>query len=55
MDYRYGVLSRDLSPEGEEKNAVLLGPQTLGIEITDPALAKRCGLGNVDPQHRATG
>ena len=26
---------------------------TLGIEMTDPALAARCGLGNIDPQHGA--
>lgn len=26
--------------------------RTLGIEVTDPGLAARCGLGNVDPQHQ---
>ncbi|UYN93746.1 MAG: hypothetical protein KIT25_17035 [Enhydrobacter sp.] len=35
----------------ERCNAPLLGPRTLGIEVTVPALAARCGLGNVDPQH----
>lgn len=26
-------------------------PCLLGIEVTDPALAAACGLGNIDPQH----
>lgn len=26
-------------------------PLLLGIEVTDPGLAARCGLGNIDPQH----
>lgn len=25
--------------------------RTLGIEVTDPAVAAMCGLGNIDPQH----
>ncbi len=25
--------------------------QILGIEVTNPSLARRCGLGNIDPQH----
>jgi hypothetical protein len=32
-------------------NDRVLGPRTLGIEVTVPALAARCGLGNIDPQH----
>lgn len=27
----------------------------LGIEVTEPCLAVRCGLGNIDPQHRPDG
>ncbi|MFZ2049211.1 MAG: hypothetical protein WAV25_02875 [Minisyncoccia bacterium] len=37
--------------EAEANNEELLGPQTLGIEVTHNGLAKRCGLGNIDPQH----
>ena len=32
-------------------NVAALGPLTLGIEVTEPVLAARCGLGNLDPQH----
>ena len=28
-------------------------PRTLGIEMTDPEIARRCGLGVIDPQHGA--
>lgn len=28
-------------------------PATLGIEVTDPEAARRCGLGVIDPQHGA--
>jgi len=49
--FRFGLL--DLRPfrEAAEKNDSLLGRSTLGIEVTCPALANRCGLGNIDPQH----
>ena len=36
-------------------NRALLGPHTLGIEVTDAALAHACGLGNIDPQHGPDG
>lgn len=49
--YRYGLLKPDRVPGAELTNAPLLGPQTLGIEVTEPSLAARCGLGNIDPQH----
>lgn len=45
--FRYGLLM----PGGSSENAALLGPCTLGIEVTIPELAARCGLGNLDPQH----
>jgi hypothetical protein len=32
-------------------NDALLGACTLGIEVTEPVLAARCGLGCIDPQH----
>lgn len=47
--YRYGLL--DPRPGRDAANAGLLGPHTLGIEVTVPALAAACGLGNIDPQH----
>lgn len=31
--------------------ALLASAPTLGIEVTDAALADACGLGNIDPQH----
>ena len=34
-----------------DENDEWLGPLTLGIEVTEPELAARCGLGNIDPQH----
>jgi hypothetical protein len=49
--YQYGLLKPERVPGAELTNAALLGPQTLGIEVTEPSLAARCGLGNIDPQH----
>jgi hypothetical protein len=34
---------------------MLLGPATLGVEVTEAELAARCGLGNIDPQHGGPG
>ena len=47
--YVYGLLDPALGAAGE--NLRLLGPTTLGIEVTVPELVRRCGLGNIDPQH----
>ncbi len=33
------------------ENETALTGQVLGIEVTEPGLAARCSLGNVDPQH----
>jgi hypothetical protein len=49
--YRFGRLDPRGGAEAEAANADLLGEGTLGIEVTIPALAARCGLGNIDPQH----
>ncbi|MDO8728281.1 MAG: hypothetical protein Q7K26_00150 [bacterium] len=49
--FEYGVLDPRNIPEAKSSNEKLLGPNTLGIEVTIPALAKECGLGNIDPQH----
>ena len=51
LSYRYGLLDPRPSPMAKQANAVLLGPETLGIEVTVPALAAGCGLGDIDPQH----
>ncbi len=47
--FGYGLL--DPRPDADEHNLRLLGDRTLGIEVTIPDLARRCGLGNIDPQH----
>ena len=47
--YAYGLLDPKAGAAGE--NLHLLGDATLGIEVTVPELARRCGLGNIDPQH----
>lgn len=45
--FRFGVLN----PRDAAAGGAYLGPSALGIEVTVPALAARCGLGNIDPQH----
>ena len=47
--YTYGLLDPRVGAAGD--NLPLLGATTLGIEVTVPELARRCGLGNIDPQH----
>ncbi len=49
--YRYEILRSDDLPDANEYNNQLLGPATLGIEVTKKDQALRCGLGNIDPQH----
>lgn len=49
--YKFGVLDPRNVPEAKGHNDSLLGDDTLGIEVSVPALAQRCGLGNIDPQH----
>lgn len=49
--YRYALLLLGDTAEAAAHNRRLLGPMTLGIEVTEPRLAASCGLGNVDPQH----
>ncbi len=55
LSYRHGLLDPRPLPAARKANAMLLGPQTQGIEVTDPVLAAACGLGNIDPQHRPGG
>ncbi len=49
--YRYDLLRPVRDPDACRHNPPRLGPDTLGIEITEPELAAACGLGNLDPQH----
>ena len=50
--YRCGLLHpAPRSAQDHLNNDALLGPRTLGIEVTIPDFAARCGLGNIDPQH----
>lgn len=39
------------NPKFAADNDAALGERTFGIEVTEKALAERCGLGNIDPQH----
>lgn len=55
MVYLYGLLRQDISDEAVRHNNKWLGPNTLGIEVTSSFLARRCGLGNIDPQHQIDG
>lgn len=51
MTYLYVILRPMRSPGARNHNYGLLGERTLGIEVTESALAAGCGLGNIDPQH----
>ena len=53
--YHYALLDPRPLPAAECANAALLGPRTQGVEVTEPLLAARCGMGNIDPQHRPDG
>ena len=50
MHYNFAILD----PRPGADNSAVLGAETLGIEVTIPALAAQCGLGNIDPQHSGT-
>jgi hypothetical protein len=53
--YSYHLLAAVGGTNAERNNADILGDLTLGIEVTEPDLAARCGLGNIDPQHDGSG
>ena len=53
--YRYACLLPAGAQGAEQYNKKFLGANTLGIEVTEAALAARCGLGNMDPQHNGSG
>jgi len=53
--YNYGVIRLDNGKETQKHNEKLLGPNTLGIEVTRKDFAVKCGLGNIDPQHDGSG
>lgn len=53
--YRFARLDPGDADGSGGANRGLLGRRTLGIEVTVPALAAGCGLGNIDPQHQPGG
>ncbi|HEX5327825.1 MAG TPA: hypothetical protein VFW75_14240 [Acetobacteraceae bacterium] len=53
--FRHALLDPRPGEPAARSNAALLGPNTLGVEVTEPRLAAQCGLGNIDPQHRPGG
>ena len=56
MTNAYNFAQFDPRPQGAEVNEAVFdggAAGVLGIEVTIPALAARCGLGNIDPQHAA--
>ncbi len=52
-DYHYGLIDPRPTPDAKAANEKLFeNPHgILGIEVTIPAYAERCTLGNIDPQH----
>jgi hypothetical protein len=51
MSYSFAQLLPERMKGAAMHNAALLGELSYGIEVTEPGLAARCGLGNLDPQH----
>lgn len=51
MIFRYAFLKPVRAQGAEGWNAPILAEPCLGIEVTEPELARRCSLGNIDPQH----
>lgn len=52
IDFQFVVLDPRPTQAGDQANAaVFQKARVLGIEVTVPALAARCDLGNIDPQH----
>lgn len=52
MTYLYVQLDPRPTDEAKIKNSeVFSNAKVLGVEVTVPALAKQCSLGNIDPQH----
>lgn len=49
--YTYDTLDPRRAPAAEAHNDHVLAAPVLGVEVTVPALAERCTLGNMDPQH----
>lgn len=50
--FTFAALTPAFIPGAKEKNeAVFASGNVLGVEVSIPALAARCDLGNIDPQH----
>lgn len=54
-NYKFAALDprpEDKVPSAKQANERIFdGNEVLGIEVTNPKLAARCSLGNIDPQH----
>ncbi len=52
-DYQYGLIDPRPIPDAKAANEQLFENLhgVLGIEVTIPAYAEKCSLGNIDPQH----
>lgn len=52
MPYNFATLDPRNVPAAQEANdKIFANGNVLGVEVTVPALAARCDLGNIDPQH----
>ncbi|MFI6883944.1 hypothetical protein [Streptosporangium canum] len=49
--YTYATLDLRPTADAQEANRQILAGPVLGVEVTVPALAQACSLGNIDPQH----
>lgn len=50
--FKFALLDpRPIPAAFEANNAVFNGGEVLGVEVSVPALAARCSIGNIDPQH----
>ncbi len=53
--FSYDLLLPAGATGAKRHNEQVLRDLTLGIEVTEPELAARCRLGNIDPQHDGSG
>lgn len=51
MEFQFATLDPRNTPEAALHNDKILSQPAFGVEVTLPALAARCSLGNCDPQH----
>jgi hypothetical protein len=51
MTYKFAQLTPCRLPYASSINEPILRQDCLGVEVTEPELAAKCVLGNIDPQH----